>query len=76
MREDGLVWGTYIHGVFDQPLFRRQWLNRVRHRKGLSPVEMEVSKSVSAKVAGGLDRWADHVKAHVDMDKVFSVLGR
>ena len=75
MREDGLVWGTYIHGVFDQPLFRRQWLNRVRHRKGLSPIEMEVSKAVSTKVAGALDRWADHVKEHVNLDKIFSVLG-
>jgi adenosylcobyric acid synthase len=74
MREDGLVWGTYIHGMFDQPLFRRQWLNRVRNRKGLSPVAMEVSKAVSAKVAGALDRWADHVEEHVNLDKVFSVL--
>ncbi|UCE63356.1 MAG: cobyric acid synthase [Nitrospirota bacterium] len=75
MSEDGLVWGTYIHGVFDQPLFRRQWLNRIRQRKGLSLVEMEVSKAVSAKVAGALDRWADHVKEHVNVDKLFSVLG-
>ena len=74
MSQDGLVWGTYIHGVFDQPLFRRQWLNRVRHRKGLSPVEMEVSKAVSAKAAGGLDRWADHVNEHVNLDKLFSIL--
>jgi len=74
MREDGLVWGTYIHGVFDQPLFRRQWLNRVRHRKGLSPIKMEVSKSLSAKIAGALDRWADHVEKHVDIAKIFSIL--
>ena len=76
MREDGLVWGTYIHGVFDQPLFRRQWVNRVRQRKGLPPVEMEVSLAVSAKVAGALDRWADHVKKHVNMDTLFSFLGK
>lgn len=74
LREDGLVWGTYIHGVFDQPLFRRQWLNRVRHRKGLSPIEMEASKAVSAKVAGGLDRWADHIHEHVKLDRLLSVL--
>jgi adenosylcobyric acid synthase len=74
MREDGLVWGTYIHGLFDQPLFRREWLNRVRHRKGLSPLEVEVSKAVSAKVAGELDRWAEHVEKHVDIAKIFSIL--
>ncbi len=30
---DGLVWGTYIHGVFDEPGLRRTWLNRARERK-------------------------------------------
>ena len=33
MSPDGLVWGTYVHGVFDRPEFRRAWLNRVRGRK-------------------------------------------
>ncbi|MEJ2230675.1 MAG: cobyric acid synthase [Nitrospirales bacterium] len=28
IRADGLVWGTYIHGVFDQPGFRRPWSKR------------------------------------------------
>jgi len=75
MSEDGRIWGTYIHGVFDQPVFRRLWLNRVRQRKELSPVEIEVSEAVSAKVAGALDRWADHVQQHINMSKIFSVLG-
>ena len=33
--ENGRVWGTSIHGLFDQAGFRRGWLNRVRGRKGL-----------------------------------------
>ena len=40
--EDGLVWGTYIHGVFDQPGFRRGWLNRIRERKGLPAIDLSV----------------------------------
>jgi adenosylcobyric acid synthase len=32
--EDGLVWGTYLHGVFDTPSFRRDFLNRLRKRRG------------------------------------------
>ena len=74
--EDGLVWGTYIHGVFDQPVYRRGWLNRVRRRKGLPPVEMEVSRSVSTKLVGALDRWADHVGKHVNVSRIFSVLNK
>ena len=75
VREDGLVWGTYIHGVFDRPEFRRLWLNRIRQRKELSPLDMEVSQSVSLRVAGALDRWADHVEKHLNMSSILSALG-
>ena len=67
MRTDGLVWGTYIHGVFDEPGFRRVWLNRVRERKGLLPLEVLASESVTTRLQGELDRWADHVSRHVDV---------
>ena len=32
--ENGRVWGTSIHGLFDQAEFRRGWLNRVRGQEG------------------------------------------
>ena len=44
---DGLVWGTYVHGLFDQPSFRRAWLNRLRVRKGLAAVSLEYSQRVN-----------------------------
>ena len=61
MSSDGLVWGTYIHGVFDQPGFRRVWLNRVRGRKNLPPLDVELSQSVSGRLVEAIDGWADHV---------------
>jgi len=73
-REDKLVWGTYIHGVFDQPAFRRAWLNRVRVRKGLPQIDPTVSEAVTARLCSALDRWADHVEKHVDLSRVFDVL--
>jgi adenosylcobyric acid synthase len=74
MRADGLVWGTYIHGVFDQPGFRRTWLNRVRVRKSLEPLEREISQAVSSRLAQAMDRWADHVEANIDMTPIFSAI--
>lgn len=74
MSLDGRVWGTYIHGVFDQPGFRRLWLNRVRGRKDLAPLDMKISKAVSQRLSHALDRWADHLEAHLDVDLIFSAL--
>ena len=74
-REDGLVWGTYIHGVFDRPGFRRQWLNRLRQRKGLHPLDRSVSEAVTARLRSSLDRWADHLQKHVQVERLFAAVG-
>lgn len=71
VRNDGLVWGTYIHGVFDEPEFRRSWLNRARQRKGLPLLEVGVSKMVSARAGQELDRWADHLSQSLDLTRLF-----
>lgn len=71
---DGLVWGTYIHGVFDAPAFRRAWLNRVRVRKGLAPRPVADSMDVTQRLTSALDEWADHVARHVDMTAVCQAL--
>lgn len=38
--EGGRVWGTYIHGVFDAPIFRRRYLNALRQRRGWEPLPL------------------------------------
>jgi adenosylcobyric acid synthase len=76
MSADGLVWGTYIHGVFDRPEFRRQWLNRIRVRKKLHPVEVETSEAVSERLDHALDRWADHVGTYLNMKPIWACIGR
>ena len=69
---DGLVWGTYLHGVFDQPGFRRTWLNRIRGRKGLLPLDVSVSQAVSDRLVEALDRWAEHLDQHIQVSRIFS----
>lgn len=74
MRDDGLVWGTYIHGLFDQPQFRRAWLNRLRRRKGRQPIDLAQSQLVNDTRRHALDRWADHLERHLDLAPIFSFL--
>ena len=67
IRHDGLVWSTYIHGVFDEPGFRRGWLNRARLRKRLPALDIHVSMSVTIQLQDELDRWAAHLSRNVNL---------
>ncbi len=71
----GLVWGTYIHGMFDRPEFRRDWLNRIRRRKGWEPLSRTISESVSRRLDDELDRWADHVGGCLNLKPIFGSVG-
>ena len=72
--DDRRVWGTYIHGVFDQPGFRRHWLNQIRQRKGLAPLPAALSENVNRNLAGAIDRWADHLERHLDLAPIFGAV--
>ena len=68
--ENGRVWGTSIHGLFDQAAFRRGWLNRARVLKGLRPISLLESEVVTTQLSAELDRWADHIEQYVNMDAI------
>jgi adenosylcobyric acid synthase len=74
VRADRLVWGTYIHGLFDEPGFRRAWLNRLRRRKAWPPLDIAVSQAVTAQRQRELDRWADHVQQHMSLNPIWDGL--
>ena len=70
-RPDGLVWGTYLHGVFDDDRFRRSFLDRLRTRKGLAPLR---SVQVAYDLEAALDRLADVVRNSLDMERIYRLL--
>ncbi|MBC7839344.1 MAG: cobyric acid synthase [Nitrospiraceae bacterium] len=72
--KSGRVWGTSIHGLFDQARFRRGWLNRARGRKGLPPMALSISELVTTQLRAELDRWADHVQQYMNMEAIYAVL--
>lgn len=73
MSADGRVWGTYVHGIFDNDLFRRTWLNMLRTDKGLVPLDVGY-KHRDAREAT-FARLAAHVREFVDMDAIREIAG-
>ncbi|MEM3208178.1 MAG: cobyric acid synthase [Halobacteria archaeon] len=58
---DGMVWGTSLHGIFDSPAVRREFLNFLRGRKGLPPLPVR-GPTRDEQRERGLDRLADHIE--------------
>jgi len=72
--DDCRTWGTYIHGVFDSPGFRRHWLNQIRRRKGLPPLPIAVSENVNQRLSSAMDKWSDHLERHLSFALIFEGL--
>jgi cobyric acid synthase CobQ/L-threonine-O-3-phosphate decarboxylase len=74
----GRVWGTYLHGVFDEDGFRRWWLNSLRAGKGLPPLAVEAGQGqgrvLDRALDRALDRLADTVRRSLDMEAVYALL--
>ncbi|HLG82210.1 MAG TPA: cobyric acid synthase [Bradyrhizobium sp.] len=57
---DGLVHGTYLHGLFTSDLFRRAFLARL----GVAAS----NEHYRARIESALDALADHIETHLDVD--------
>jgi adenosylcobyric acid synthase len=75
INRERLIWGTYIHGVFDRPAFRRQWLNRLRRRKSLAPLALIESQNVNRRLASAIDNWADHFEQNINLERILATIG-
>jgi adenosylcobyric acid synthase len=71
---DGRVWGTYVHGLFDNDDFRLAFLNLLRREKGVDELQAVQPYSEHGYFAE-VDRWTDHVIEHIDSDFLVSLLG-
>ncbi|MHB9155602.1 MAG: cobyric acid synthase, partial [Endomicrobiales bacterium] len=69
--KDGSIWGTYIHGVFDNHCYRRYFLNSVRRRKGLPPLPPAAGDPDAA-----FNILADTVRKNIDIRAIYSIISR
>lgn len=70
---EGNVFGTYIHGVFDNDVFRRSVLNAIRHSKGLEALAN--TRNVMAEKQQAYEHLADVVENALDMEKLYQIMG-
>ncbi len=69
---DATVWGSYLHGIFDSDLFRRSFINSIRNQKGYGAYMGPLN---SYDLEPAFDALADSVRASIDMDSVYKLLG-
>jgi adenosylcobyric acid synthase len=70
--EDGLLWGTYLHGIFDADGFRRWFIDRLRARRGLAPLGRIAARY---DLEPALERLADTVRKSLKMDEIYRIMG-
>jgi cobyric acid synthase CobQ len=68
----GHVWGTYLHGIFDADMFRRWFLDRLRERRGLSPLG-KVYAPYDLEPA--FERLAAMVRKSLRLDEIYRLMG-
>ena len=71
---EGNVFGTYIHGIFDDIQFTRNFLNIIRREKGLDDVESQVRDFEEFKDKE-YNKLATVLRASLDMDKMYKIIG-
>ncbi|MCC5639321.1 cobyric acid synthase CobQ [Nostoc sp. CHAB 5844] len=65
------VWGSYLHGLFDNGPWRRAWLNRLRQQRGLKSLPTGVANYREQREQI-LDSLATEVERHLDLSAFLS----
>lgn len=72
---EGKVWGTYLHGIFDQYSFRKSFLNYLGKRKGLDLMGEEVEvRTYSESKEREYDKLAELFRKNLDMARIYHML--
>ena len=69
LAEGGRVWGTYIHGVFDEDNFRRNFINKLRLKKGWP----RLAQTTNFNPDKEFDKLACLVRENMDMDLLYEI---
>jgi adenosylcobyric acid synthase len=63
------IWGSHLHGLFENGSWRRMWLNRLRQQRGLKALPTGIGNYRFQRDTI-LDQLADMVQTHVDVSRL------
>lgn len=70
---DQSVWGTYLHGIFDNSPWRRAWLNRLRYPRGLPTLPTGIPNYREQREAL-FNHLADIIESHLNLNPILDLL--
>ena len=65
------LWGTYLHGIFDNGPWRRAWLNRLRQQRGLGSLPTGIANYREQRDAV-LNDLANTVQQYINLDPILT----
>ena len=71
---EGAVWGTYFHGIFDNDVFRRRYLNLLKQKRFGRGNEPLLPVSFAARKQKGLDDLADLLTTSLNMAAIKTII--
>lgn len=71
---DGRVWGTYLHGLFENDSFRSRFLDCIRHLKGIRIRNELMPIHYGQKREQAFDRLAQAARKYLDLKRIYELL--
>jgi len=66
-KDKSFIGGTYLHGIFENEEWRRQWINKIRKKKGLNKLDFK-EKNDTTKREKLLDLLTDAFEKNINID--------
>ncbi len=67
--QNGRIFGTYLHDLFSNDLFRRNFVDVLRKRKGLPPLNLPLV-NIRQETENAVDGWASVVAENLDIQNL------
>jgi adenosylcobyric acid synthase len=73
---DGMVWGTYLHGLFENDEFRRRFIESLQQKKGGAvPRQKREELNYRAFKEKEYDKLASALREALDLEKIYQMMG-